>query len=61
MTEIEKQIILLKADGSTLKEIADKINSTESAIHKRIKRLIKKHNCKSFAGLCVHLSKNGHI
>jgi len=61
MTEIEKQIVLLKADGSTLKEIADCIGLNVSAVHKRIKRLIKKHNCKSFAGLCMHLSKNGHI
>jgi Response regulator containing a CheY-like receiver domain and an HTH DNA-binding domain len=48
MTDIEKQIVLLKADGLTVKAIAGKLRLNETAVSKRIQRLVKKHGCKSF-------------
>lgn len=61
MTELEKQIVQLRAEGLTAKAIASQIKSTGSAVQKRISRMIKKHNCKSFSHLYVTLSEKGHI
>jgi len=61
MTDLEKQIVLLKADGLTAKAIASQIKSTASAVQKRISRMINKYNCKSFSHLYRTLSEKGHI
>lgn len=42
MTDKDKEILRLFKAGFTLKEIAKKLNSTETAIEAKIKRLRKK-------------------
>lgn len=61
MNELERTIILLKAEGWPVKQIAGYLNKPKTAIDKRIQRLVKKHNCKSFTHLFSQLSKNGQI
>lgn len=61
ISHIDKQIILMKADGLASKEICDKVNLTKDAVDQRVARLIKKFNCESILHLYKTMKDGGYI
>lgn len=61
VSHIDKQIILMKAEGLPSKQICDKVNLTEDAVNKRISRLIEKFNCSSALHLYKTMKERGYI
>lgn len=61
ISHIDKQIILMKADGLASKQICDKVNLTEDAINKRVSRLMEKFNCDSLLHLYKTMKDGGYI
>lgn len=61
VSHIDKQIVIMKAEGLASKQISDKVNLTEDAINQRMTRLIKKFNCESMLHLYKTMKENGYI
>lgn len=61
ISHIDKQIIIMKAEGLPAKQICDKVVLTEDAVKKRISRLIEKFNCKSTLHLYKTMKDQGYI
>lgn len=61
ISNIDKQIILMKAEGLTSKQICDKFDLTKEAVDKRITRLIEKFNCESILHLYKTMKDQGYL
>lgn len=61
VSSIDKQIILMKAEGLPSKQIADCFEMTKDAVEKRITRLIDKFKCESALHLYKTMKEKGYI
>lgn len=61
ISHIDKQIVLLKAEGLASKQICDRFNLTEDALNKRLTRLREKFNCASILHLYKTMKEGGYI
>lgn len=61
VSHIDKQIILMKADGMPSKQICDKVKLSEDAINKRVSRLVEKFGCESLLHLYKTMKEGGYI
>jgi len=61
VSNIDKEIILMKAEGLPAKQICDRVQLTEDAVKKRISRLIEKFNCESALHLYKTMKDRGYL
>lgn len=61
VSSIDKQIILMKAEGMPSKQIADYLNLTQKAVERRIDKLIEKFDCSSSLHLYKRMKDRGYI
>ena len=61
VSNIDKQIVLMKAEGLASKEICDRFNMNKDAIDKRLTRLREKFNCVSILHLYKTMKDQGYI
>jgi len=61
VSNIDKQIVLMKAEGLPSKQICDRINMNKDAVDKRLTRLREKFNCVSILHLYKTMKDRGYI
>jgi DNA-binding CsgD family transcriptional regulator len=61
VSHIDKQILLMKAEGLPSKQIAEIAKLSSDAIDKRVERLMKKFNCVSSLHLYKTMKEQGYI
>ncbi len=61
VSHIDKQILIMKAEGLASKQIADRIKLTQDAIDKRLARLRERFGCVSSLHLYKTMKEKGYI
>lgn len=61
VSHIDKQIILMKAEGLPSKQIADLLKLTQKAVDRRIEKLIERFECSSSLHLYKTMKERGYI